>query len=372
MAEDTKKNILFIMQLPPPVHGVSIMNKLIHESAYINQAFHCDFVNLTTARNINDLGKGAGSKLISFFSIYKQARQLMRKRRYGYVYITLFPYGLAFWKDALIVLLAKRLKQRVLIHNHVLGLHEAGHKNGFRKWFYRRVFRDTEMICLSPRLTSDLDGLFDGKIHILPNGIDQVNFENTYEQEQLPLSILYLSNLIRTKGILILLDALELLKKKGVVIPLRVAGAESDITYAELEQVVRTKDLQAQVTLLGPRYGDEKWKEFRQAGLFVLASSADTFGLVLLEAMQFGVPCISTRVGGIPDVLGDGRGYILPHTDASSLADAIEALATHPEMRRQMSRASFDYYSHHYTTAVFERRLAGLLNTGKISQHTEP
>lgn len=51
------KKVLFILHLPPPVHGASMVGKYIHDSETINNTFECHYLNLTLAKDINDIGK---------------------------------------------------------------------------------------------------------------------------------------------------------------------------------------------------------------------------------------------------------------------------------------------------------------------------
>lgn len=349
------------MQLPPPVHGVSVMNQLIKNSPVINTELQCDYINLATAKNINDLQKKGIRKYLLTVSIMFKAIFKMATRRYDYVYITIFPFGAAFYKDSLIVLLARLFRQKPLLHLHTHGFKRTAESSVRKKRFYTFVFKNTEVICLSDLLLEDIETIYTGKVYILPNGISQVNFSNTYNNNQEPFTLLYLSNLIKGKGILILIAAVEIIKQKGYTFVLRVVGPEGDISYKMLKELVEQKQLTGFVELIGPKFGEDKYNEFKNAGMFLLPSNYDTFGLVFLEAMQFGVPCISTNIGGIPDVLGDGRGIIIKEITSGALAEAIEYLLTHPEARLKMSADAFDYYPKNFTVEVFEQRLKNIL-----------
>ena len=54
----SKPRILFILHLPPPIHGAAMMGKYIHDSQIINDNFNCDYINLTLAKDMHDIGKG--------------------------------------------------------------------------------------------------------------------------------------------------------------------------------------------------------------------------------------------------------------------------------------------------------------------------
>ena len=349
------------MQLPPPVHGVSVMNKLIHDSALINSELRCDYVNLATARDIHDLQKHGWRKYFRTLAIAFKVFAKLATRRYDYVYITIFPWGFGFIKDSVMVLLTRLFRQKVLLHLHTYGFKRESGKSALRKWYYRLVFKKAQVICLSDLLVEDVETFYKGPVYILPNGIPQVNFENTYMANQQPLQLLYLSNLIKGKGILLIMDALALLKQKGHAFHLRVVGSEGDVSYAMLKNYIQEKGLQAEVKLVGPKFGAEKFEEFKKAGLFLLPSNYDTFGLVLLEAMQYGVPCIASNMGGIPDVLGEGRGLILPALTPEALSTAIEQLLTDKDRRLLISKVGFEYFKGNFTVEVFEKRLCNIL-----------
>lgn len=361
MAEQKKKKILFVMQLPPPVHGVSVMNKQIADSALINSELECHYINLATAKSINDLQKGAFRKYLLTLVIVIKTIFKMLVNRYDYVYITIFPFGFAFLKDSIIVLLARLFRLKPLLHLHTYGFKKASETSAWRKKLYRFVFKNTEVICLSPLLIEDIEFIHTGKVFILPNGIPQVNFKNTYSTDKKIVRFLYLSNLIKGKGILILIDALELLKAKKFEFKCRVVGPEGDVDYATLKMLVEQKNLVNEVDLVGPKFGEEKYAEFKQADVFLLPSDYDTFGLVLLEAMQFGVPCISTPMGGIPDVIGHGNGIIIPEINAKELAIAMERLMADPKERSRISESAFEHFKTNFTSPVFEQRLKNIL-----------
>ncbi len=78
-------------------------------------------------------------------------------------------------------------------------------------------------------------------------------------------------------------------------------------------------------------------KLYREADIFVLPTRADCFSLVCIEALASGLPVITTKVGGIPDILDDGEtGYLLNVDDADGLGDLLVELVANPTKRQQM------------------------------------
>ena len=89
----------------------------------------------------------------------------------------------------------------------------------------------------------------------------------------------------------------------------------------------------------GKRFGTDKEAFFSQADIFVFPTyyHNECFPLVLLEAMQQGIACISTNEGGIPSIIEEGKtGYIIEKKNASALADKIELLLNNPSLCQKM------------------------------------
>lgn len=362
MASKRQPRLLFIMQLPPPIHGVSVMSKIVYDSLAIRQAFRCRFINLSTSNSVIDLQKQRFYKWLKAIKLFATTCCCLLFFRYKKVYITVFPYGPGFIKDFLIVLLTKLFFQKPILHIHSYGFKKYGEKSLVRSFLYKVLFKNTEVICLSKLLVEDIAPFYSGVVNILPNGVPCVNTTNKYKIREGNTTLLYLSNLIRGKGIYLVLEALANLKRTGFDVELRIAGPEGDVTYAELSKEVDRLQLTQHVYFLGPRFGEEKEAEYRNADIFLLPSDYDTFGLVLLDAMQFGVPAISSPIGGIPDVLGEGRGVLVDRIDAKALTSAIEALLLNPTARLEISGKAFRYFHENYTTAIFEKRLVDILN----------
>lgn len=100
---------------------------------------------------------------------------------------------------------------------------------------------------------------------------------------------------------------------------------------------------------MGPAY---RWADF-----LVLTSDHEGTPNVVLEAMSCGVPVISTAVGGVPDLLGSGRGLLVLPDDEATLADAASRLAQDAGLREQLSVRAHDYVTSHYSLETLRARL---------------
>lgn len=177
--------------------------------------------------------------------------------------------------------------------------------------------------------------------------------------------MVFLSNLLESKGILDLLEALVLLKQRGYGVVCDVVGAETaQINKARLQEEIGKRQLENMVSYQGALYGEAKAQELERAHLFVHPTKDDCFPLVLLEAMAHGLPCISTNEGAIRDIIDDGKtGLIAEKHNPQDLADKIALLLNDETLKKQMGEAARKKYQQEYTLQRFEQRFVECMNS---------
>ena len=146
-----KQRILFITPLPPPVHGSAMVSQYIKENKELQQGFNCDFVNLSTSRNIDEIGKKSIMKYVRFIGAYFITFWKLLTRRYAMCYLAITCHGMGFLKDAPFVLLCKLFGRKVIIHQHNKGMSSCVDKKPY-SWLLPLVYKNTKVILLSCRL----------------------------------------------------------------------------------------------------------------------------------------------------------------------------------------------------------------------------
>jgi glycosyltransferase involved in cell wall biosynthesis len=129
----------------------------------------------------------------------------------------------------------------------------------------------------------------------------------------------------------------------------------------ELETRVRALGLQDVVTFTGPLAPPQVAEEFKKADSVVLASFGEGIPVVLMEAFSHGRPVIATYVGGIPELVQNGKnGYLVPPGSAPELTGAITRLLADPEAAREMGRKGRETIVSRYREDTGAARLAKL------------
>jgi len=277
------------------------------------------------------------------------------------VYYTLSPTGYAFYRDACYVFILKMLNQKIVFHLHGKGINKNIKNNSFKKYIYRRVFKNTYVICLSRSLVGDVRDVYKSIPYIVANGIqlDPESGKTIHKSNNIP-QILFLSNYLRNKGILVLVEALGILKNQGYLYNARFVGAPSDLTVEMMKEIICDKKLTEFIKIIGPLYGCDKTKEFQNADMFVFPTfyKNEAFPLVILEAFQNSLAVISTFEGGIPDIVVDSEtGFLVETQNAQMLAEKIAILLKNEKLRIEMGEKGYKRFINNYTLDHFFNNL---------------
>ena len=413
MKEKSRKRVLFVGALPPPVHGSAVVSRQIKDSKVINDAFDGEWVNLSTSRRMDEIGKKTLAKPFRLIGALCKEFWLLLTHRYDLCYLAITCHGSGFLKDAPFVLMAKLFRRKIVIHQHNKGM-----ANDVDRWPYRWLlplcYRNAKVILLSWYLYPDIEKVVPKEnVVVCPNGIrvqgsrfkvqghtditDNTEMLRPLRQAQEPAQqqeiavqdryegasakpetwnvqpetnrvprLLFLSNLIESKGVFVLLDALKILKDKGYSFICDFVGGETkEIDAKRFSDEVEKRGLNEIALYHGRKYGEEKETAFEQSDVFVFPTyyPNETFGLVNLEAMSHKKPVVSTNEGGIPDVIKDGEnGLIAERKDSESLAQCIGRLLDSEELRQRMGEDGYKKLKEAFTEEKFEANLLQIVN----------
>lgn len=342
--------------MPPPVHGAAMMGKYIHDSNLINNEFECHYINLTTAKTLNDIGKLGFYKIKSFLVLLLNVIKTVIFVRPNLVYITPNASGNAFYKDFVVVEIVKFMGCKVVLHYHNKGITDRQNK-WFDNILFNCFFRKVKVILLAEQLYYDVKKyLKRDNVYICSNGIPEIN--QSIKETPNGFKILFLSNMMKEKGVYTLLEACKILKKRNLYFHCDFVGQWSDITENDFNRYLDEHQLVDKVKAYGAKYGEAKTSFLKEASLFVFPSNNEAFGLVLIEAMQHSIACIATLEGGIPSIIDDGKtGFLIEKQNSLLLADKIEFLICNPDICKKMGDMGYSRYNNKFTLGIFENRL---------------
>ncbi len=205
-------------------------------------------------------------------------------------------------------------------------------------------------IAVSPAARRYVNNTFPGDYEIIPNGIDFNRFSGGVaplpQYQDGKLNILFVGRLEKRKGLRYLLEAYGKLKWDLPNIRLIVVGPGNP--DKESYRVISSHNLQ-DVDFVGRVSYEDLPRYYASADIFCSpATGAESFGIVLLEAMSAGKPVVASDIEGFRGIITDGeQGLLVQKKDSDALANALGALARDPELRRRLgsqgSRSAEDY-----------------------------
>jgi glycogen(starch) synthase len=296
-----------------------------------------------------------------------------------------FDFDLVHGHDWLVAVAGDHLARRfrcplvMTIHATEYGRHQGwvdkhpqSHIHGVEHWMANRADRVITCSAYMREHVSDIYGLDESKIAVIPNGIDPMDLQPVDDLPTLRARfaapddqlVLLVGRLVYEKGFQLALEALPgLIERVGNV---RFLVAGSGTHEAELKAQAEALGLLEHGTFLGWIGDDVLHSLYRIADLTVVPSIYEPFGLVALEAMASGCPCIVADTGGLREVVPNERvGLRFRARDPQSLAEMVERVLTDEVLRdRLVAEASehvlsFDWADVARQTTEIYRELLG-------------
>lgn len=360
------KKILYFIQLPPPIHGVSTINQYVYESEKINEEVEKALLEIKFSDDIRGLRKFTLNKVFRFFISLLQLFFKLLIFKPDFIYFSIMPVGKGLIRDVLYVFIIKLLGVKPIYHLHNKGI-EANMRNSFLKYIYKWIFEDAVIIHLSEKLMErEIGGLGlkNAVCFIVPNGIKEEPFIKIERQDGI-INLLFLSNLFWQKGVFVLLKAFAQVAEKYDHVKLNIVGASRGKKQEESISVfIKKNGLAGKTEYYGPLYSEEKKKHFTNADIFVLPSLNESFGLVNIEAMHYELPVIATDQGAIPEIIIDGEtGFVVKTGSVDDLVEKIGMLVENRELRLKMGESGQKRFKENYTYSIFESNMKAVFDS---------
>jgi glycosyltransferase involved in cell wall biosynthesis len=248
----------------------------------------------------------------------------------------------SFVRKAVFLLLSLFFRRPIIfhLHGHEFDKYYETQCGGRRKYIIRYLLdRAAYVVVLSPYWKNWISRVTcNGRIECLYNPVEIHEYKVVEDAK--PFNVLFLGRLGERKGTYDLLKAVALLHERHRTLQVICGGdGELDKTRKLAEEL----GIASRVRLVGWVKGHDKERLLSEAAVLILPSYHEGLPMAVLEAMAHGVPIISTHVGGIPDIIENGReGILIAPGDVIALADSLERLLKNPPLRIAMGKVAHE------------------------------
>lgn len=254
--------------------------------------------------------------------------------------------------------LAKLMGKKTIFHFHPSNekfLFESQNQK-----LYRKLFSQADLVIVLSeqwrRWIKEALGLVE-RIMVLYNPCPVVNRRDDRRRKQ----VLFAGTVIPRKGYETLLRGFSKIARNNPSWRVVFAG-NGEIGRAR--SLAESLGIGAQVEFLGWVSGDEKEKAFQESSIYCLASDGEGFPMGVLDAWAYGIPCVVTPVGGIPDIIENGKnGLLFPVGDSDKLAAQLELLMQDGALREQIVEESDKYVYGQFCVENINRQLGEIYST---------
>jgi glycosyltransferase involved in cell wall biosynthesis len=352
------------------------------------------FEELGLPHTIIDRSQGMVGRQVGMFTIggafatlKMLAMFLVNLRHVSIVYLTVGTSKAGFIRDMIMIWLARLSNKRIVIHLKGGGFLDFYTESA--RWFrllLRKTIAETDTIIVLGELLRDQFSFIadvDSKLIVVPNGLPGALLRNEQKGQSADGSksfgLLYLSNMIPSKGYLDLLEACRILcVDREIPIKCDFCGAfvttvNDDVEVSSVSaentfhRLVAEKGLTNNVRYHGTVRGERKQSMLQKADVFVLPTAYPWEGqpISIIEALAYGLPVVTTRYRGIPEQVIDGyNGFLLEEKSPQAIADAVEKLWRDPILYKQYSQNAIEHYERNFTReAHLSRLIPAILGT---------
>lgn len=207
------------------------------------------------------------------------------------------------------------------------------------------------------------------KIHVVHCGLEPGFFSTTPTFSPDARGLVCVGRLCEQKGQLLLIDAVRILRERGVNVSLTLAG-DGELRVA-IEELIQRYQLETSISITGWLSSEGVRSQLIGARALVLPSFAEGLPVVIMEAMALKRPVISTFVAGIPELVTGEQGWLVPAGDVEALTEAIQScLETPPEVLEKMGRSAFDKVAISHDVDKEAAQLARLFGTSRATSNS--
>ena len=368
-----KNKLLLVGPLPPPQHGQSLSFKMLVDS-FLEESSEIKVISIADKKISGKRGfQKTLARIYSYISIIIHYFIYVSTNSCR-VYITIAQSRQGFYRDFVMIWIASLFSRPIVVH--LKGGNYGGfysEQSGLLKWIIRKtLLRVERILVLGHKLTSmyDFEPKLKGRIYVVENGLP---FDLKPKQTKTingKIQLLFLSNMVESKGYLDILDALHLLGDMKNQFHINFAGTfyvnsdDDQVTSEEhakqlFQDKINKLSLEQLVTYHGTVSGQKKIKLLESAHVFLLPTNYNNEGqpVSIIEALAFGIPIIATDYRAITDmVINNITGCLVDYKSPDQIANAIKYICSDQHYQK-MSASCLQLYANKFTRVAHIERI---------------
>ncbi len=358
---------LLIGPFSPPITGVSFANDILFKELR-NNGIEIESINFSYPTLKENIGKFSSKKALFYIKLYFY---LYKIPNFDVIYMTPGQTFLGILKYYPFIFISKIFNKDTIIHIH--GNHlwkEYENLKGLKKKIFHQIISKFDKgIVLSPKLRKNLrpfikdKNIYEVYNFVENNILNNISIKNINNKNTNELNIVYLSNLMKEKGIFDLLNALLLLRKKKIKFKVRIAGAIDSSEEYNLNKLFQ--QLKGDVEYLGVVKANDKLKLLINSNIFILPTYYSMEGqpISILEAMATGNIILTTNHAGISDIFVNSKnGFFIKKNNPKQIANKLEELNISLKDHQQIMINNFKEAQEKYTTERFINNIIEVIN----------
>lgn len=342
-----------------------------HQETYNENGFELiPFNNCIVNRKTGTNGRLSLGNIKNFLKTKKALKKELKFKEYDAIYLNT-SYGISLLKDLLTINKKYIIGKKVFLHIHFADIDNIlTKKKLIRKLILKNLkSKITDIISLSSKLKNELIqmGLKENNIHVLYNYFSaEMTNSNALSISQKylnvgtaenPLTFLFVGSFEKRKGFYNLVNVFKELNNSNI--KLRLCGKPNDECAQKCLDEISNNEL---FIVEGYVSGEKKEEAFNNSHIMILPSYAEGLPITILEALNYGLPVISTSVGAIPEIIDDKIGTIIEPGNEEMLKKAILSYIEKRDTLYALSKNALEE-SNKYTYNAFSKNLCEIFIT---------
>ncbi len=348
-------DVIVISQVPPPFHGSTVMTVVFLETLdRLGRRYR--LIDRRFSKSLSDVGRFQLSKLVASAGLIGRLLVALVRTRPREAVFFMTNRTASFLVDWALSEMLRLFKTPTIGYLHTQGYTALAKRGPLWRFLVRRLLTSAHtLVCLSAALETDVARLApQARIVSIANTPHRVP-ENIVDDCAVSpeLTVLFLSNFIPEKGLGEFLEIADHFGREGN--PVRFVAAGAPVNDAQLTKLRAAAGPNTDV--LGPVGPERKWELLREASLLVFPSRYpfEAQPLVLVESMAAGLPVVAFDIGGIGDLVDDGKtGRLFSVGDNAGMRRAVDELIRSPQICAEMTIAARERFASTYSRNAYE------------------